>query len=236
MISTLSKQSKYTTISKSKRTSPISKVTIHHAAAISDAETIAKHFSNPLTQASANYIIGTNGEIIALVPEEYRAWTSSNRANDMAAITIEVCNSSTAPEWMISEASMSSLIKLCADICNRYNIKPYFSGNKNGTFTFHYMFSKTECPGAYIRSRIDDIIDAVIAAMSNSEGGKTESGDFKVKVTANTLNIRKSPSSKSEITGKITDKGVYTIVSVSGNWGKLKSGKGWISLKYTKEV
>ena len=33
-----------------------------------------------------------------------------------------------------------------------------------------------------------------------------------------------------------TDKGVYTIVQTSGNWGKLKSGAGWICLDYTTRV
>ena len=29
---------------------------------------------------------------------------------------------------------------------------------------------------------------------------------------------------------------VYTIVEQKGNWGRLKSGAGWISLSYTKKV
>lgn len=58
---------------------------------------------------------------------------------------------------------------------------------------------------------------------------------YKVKITVDKLNIRKGPGTDYEKVGCITDKGVYTIVEVKGNWGKLLSGKGWICLKgYTE--
>jgi len=65
---------------------------------------------------------------------------------------------------------------------------------------------------------------------------ETTSKGYKVKVTANALNIRSGPGTKHEIVGVITDKGTYTIVEISGKWGKLKSGAGWIHLNYTKKV
>lgn len=59
---------------------------------------------------------------------------------------------------------------------------------------------------------------------------------YKVKVTADALNYRKGPGTNYGINGAITDKGVYTIVEEKDGWGKLKSGAGWISLKYTSRV
>ena len=52
------------------------------------------------------------------------------------------------------------------------------------------------------------------------------------------LNIRKEPSSSAEISGKLAynDHNVYTIVEEQGTWGRLKSGIGWINLKYTVRV
>ena len=52
---------------------------------------------------------------------------------------------------------------------------------------------------------------------------------FKVKVSADDLRIRKSPSLEGEITG-YTGKGVFTITEERNGWGKLKSGAGWICL------
>lgn len=58
---------------------------------------------------------------------------------------------------------------------------------------------------------------------------------FLVKITANALNIRKGPGTNYSITGCIRDKGTYTIVEQQGNWGRLKSGAGWICLDYTQK-
>lgn len=63
-----------------------------------------------------------------------------------------------------------------------------------------------------------------------------KSDDFLVKVTATALNIRSGAGTKYDVVGVIKDKGTYTIVEVKGDWGKLKSGKGWIHLDYTKKV
>ena len=59
---------------------------------------------------------------------------------------------------------------------------------------------------------------------------------YKVKVTANVLNIRKGAGTNYGIVGKIEDKGVYTIIEEKNGWGLLKSETGWISLSYTKKV
>lgn len=59
---------------------------------------------------------------------------------------------------------------------------------------------------------------------------------FTVKVTSDNLNYRSGPGISYAIKGTIKDKGVYTIIEVSNGWGKLKSGAGWISLKYTKKL
>lgn len=63
---------------------------------------------------------------------------------------------------------------------------------------------------------------------------------YKVRITASELNVRAYAGTGFKVTTTIKKGGVYTIVeekSVSGvKWGKLKSGAGWISLKYTERV
>lgn len=65
-------------------------------------------------------------------------------------------------------------------------------------------------------------------------------GSYKVKVTADVLNVRKGPGTGYGIATTVKQGEVYTIVDEvkSGNatWGKLKSGAGYISLAYTKRV
>ena len=216
----------------------ITKITIHHAAGILSGENLASIFKIPRRCASCNYAIGKDGEIVGVVPEEKRAWTSGCRWNDEQAITIEVSNCSGKPDWKVSDEVIESLVLLCADICKRYNIRPYFTGDKNGSFTFHYMFQATECPGPYIKKNIGSIINMINAKLSDkpAEKPKEENKGYLVKVTCNCLNIRKEPSAKSKKVGEITDHGIYTIIEEQKGWGKLKSGVGWICLKYTKGV
>lgn len=58
----------------------------------------------------------------------------------------------------------------------------------------------------------------------------------KYKVTSDTLRIRKGPSTKTKEVGKIKKGEIYTITKISGSWGYLKSGAGWIHLGYCKKV
>lgn len=68
---------------------------------------------------------------------------------------------------------------------------------------------------------------------------------FKVyvaRVTTNVLNIRKSPTTQSDIVGTIKKGATYTIMEEQSGqgstkgWGRLKSGAGWISLDYMQFV
>lgn len=65
---------------------------------------------------------------------------------------------------------------------------------------------------------------------------QTPTNEFKVRVTTAALNIRKGPGTSYAVVGGITNKGVYTIIEENLGWGKLKSGAGWISLKYTEKL
>lgn len=71
---------------------------------------------------------------------------------------------------------------------------------------------------------------------NNGNGGGT---NFKVKVSTTDLRIRTNPSLSGGIKGYIP-RGVYTIVQTKNSdgyeWGKLKSGAGWIALKFTTRV
>ena len=58
---------------------------------------------------------------------------------------------------------------------------------------------------------------------------------YTVRVTANVLNVRSGPGTRYKVTTSIKKNEVYTIVEEKNGWGKLKSGAGWISLKYTKK-
>ena len=65
--------------------------------------------------------------------------------------------------------------------------------------------------------------------------------EYKIKVTANSLNYRAGPGTEYAVNGTVSKDGVYTIVEEArdkngGLWGKLKSGAGWIKLQYTEKI
>ena len=85
------------------------------------------------------------------------------------------------------------------------------------------------------------ISESAINGLGNNSSTSTNSVannkfPYKVKVTADALNYRKGPGVSYGINGTITDRGIYTIVDEVSGWGKLKSGAGWINLKYTSRV
>lgn len=165
----------------------VCKITPHHAAGVISAEQLAKIFQNPSRQASANYCIGNDGTIVGGVDENNRAWTSSSRSNDFQSITIEISNSQTGGNWPISDAAWNSLVNLCVDICKRHDFRLEYDGTKNGSLTTHDMFANTNCPGPYLKGRMQELANIVNARLdgnseehseNNSESGKKTETDI----------------------------------------------------------
>lgn len=218
----------------------VCKITPHHMAGVLSGEQCARIFQRGNRGASANYCIGNDGDIVCSVEEENRAWTSSNRANDCQAITIEVSNSSVGGDYPISEKAWNSLVNLCVDICKRYNFKLVYDGTPNGSLTRHNMFANTNCPGKYLQSRFQELANTVNSKLDGqptptTPSAPTQNESYLVKVTIDALNIRQGVGTGTPVVGCIRDKGTYTIVETQGHWGKLKSGQGWICLDYTNK-
>lgn len=323
----------YTKISPYKtvgRNHAIDTITIHCMAGNLTVEICGNVFQK--AQASSNYGIGSDGRIGMYVEEKDRSWATSSRSNDNRAVTIEVANDGGDPDWHVSDAALESLIKLCADICKRNNIKELkWQGDKSligeidkQNMTVHRWFANKACPGnylynkhSYIASEVNKLLGAdatpvapskpaestpvskvtalptniVLKVGSKNENVKTLQANLnailglsigvdgafgnetknaviqfqnkyglspdgvvgkntiskinslvsattnkKVQVTTAALNIRSGPGTGYSATGVIRDKGIYTIVEQQGDWGKLKSGAGWICLNYTKNV
>lgn len=59
---------------------------------------------------------------------------------------------------------------------------------------------------------------------------------YLVRVTADNLNVRSGPGTTYPIVMQVHRPSIYTIVEESNGFGKLKSGAGYIALKYTEKV
>ena len=195
--------------------------------------------------SSCNYAIGHDGSIGMGVEEKDRSWCTSSRSNDHRAITIEVASETKHP-YEVTDKAYESLIDLLVDVCKRNNIKELkWKADKTligkpsqQNMTVHRWFANKACPGDYLYNRHGQIAKEV-----NNRLGLTNSfKNYRVRVDINDLNIRKGPGTNYDTTGSYTGKGVFTIVAESKGkgsskgWGKLKSGKGWISLDFTKKI
>ena len=74
--------------------------------------------------------------------------------------------------------------------------------------------------------------------VSDAVANGTVSTSFKVKIIVDELNYRAGAGAGYEIKGVVKKGQIFTIVEISGNWGKLKSGAGWINIgsKYVSRV
>ena len=162
-----------------KRASKIKKVTIHHAASCGTIYSMGNYFALSSVGCSANYGIDSTGAIALYVPEDKRAWTSSNRENDDQAITIEVANCAKGGDWPVSDEALEATIKLCVDICQRNGINGLnFTGNKNGSLTMHCYFASTACPGPYLKSKFPYIAEEVNRRLGVQVETKVEEAKF----------------------------------------------------------
>lgn len=121
---------------------------------------------------SCNYYDGPDGRLTLIVDEKDRSWCTSSPWNDNRAITIECASGSTYP-YTIPEPTIKSLIKLMADICQRYGKKKLlWFGDKNKTLAYkpksdemvvtaHRWFAAKECPGADLYGRMTGIVAEV---------------------------------------------------------------------------
>lgn len=236
--SSLVKHTNISPNSTNPRNHKIDTITIHCVVGQLSVETIGHIFKPKSRQASSNYGIGSDGRIGMYVEEKNRSWCSSSASNDNRAITIEVASDTKHP-YAVNDKAYSSLITLITDICKRNDIKELkWRGDKSligkvdsQNMTVHRWFKNKECPGEYLYSR-----HGAIAAEVNKRLGVSGSTKGRlVRVNINNLNIRSGPGTNYKRVGQ-TGQGIFTIVETSGSWGKLKSGAGWIALKYTSDV
>lgn len=137
------------------RESTIKEITIHHMAARWTAQRCGESFQDPNRQGSSHYGIGYDGTIAQYVDESDTAWTNSNWDANCRAITIETANDANGGNWPVNDITLNSLIKLVADIAKRNGLVPLVKG-KN--LTWHQMYAATACPGPYLLSKIDYIV------------------------------------------------------------------------------
>lgn len=191
------------------RSKKISKITIHHMAGVLTAKQCGAIFQKKGRNGSSNYGIGKNGEIAVYVDEKDTSWCDSNWDSNCKSVTIETSNSKKGGNWPVSDKVLKSLIKLVADIGKRNNLGTLVKG-KN--VTWHSMYANTNCPGAYLLSKMDYIISE-----------------------ANKINFPKKSVNTSKTTSFFPKKGYFSLGDTHENVGKIASFMYKVFPSYTKK-
>ena len=113
----------------------------------------------------------------------------------------------------------------------------------------HHDWSVKDCPHRTRQLGWSRFIKMIQTELDKLNKGSTSSvkvtqptsnKSYKVKINTDELNVRAGAGTSYKITAVVKRNEVYTIVGEVTNgstkWGKLKSGIGYISLKYTKKV
>lgn len=126
------------------------------------------------TKASCHYIIGLQGEIWRLIPEEEISWCT-NQANGYT-ISIEACHPDSTGKF--TDATYKAYVELCADICSRWGLDPI-----NGGLIRHYDVTRKICPKWFVDNpdAWDRFKKDVAAAMqpANKSGWTQEDGGWR---------------------------------------------------------
>jgi hypothetical protein len=190
------------------------------------------------------------------LPWNHRGWHGGSgpkgSVND-THIGFEICEDGLADASYFN-AVYREAVELCAYLCKEYKLDPladgvlicHAEGHKRGIASNHadvmHWFPKHGKNMDTFRADVKAAMGGAAAPAPKPEVTPPAAfAPYTVRVTADTLNIRKGPGTNYGTAGSIKDKGVYTIVGESAGpgatkWGKLKSGAGWISLDYIKKT
>ena len=201
---------------------------LHYVGATGDAKNNCKYFKDVYRGASAHYFIGHNGDIWQCVEDKDVSWHCGAKVykhpycRNSNSIGIELCcKKDKKNNWYFEDATVRAAIELVKELMNKYGIT-------ESNILRHFDVTNKNCPEPYVRS---------IAAWNNFKSKLNSSSvGYVVRITADVLNVRSGAGVNYKINTTVKKGEAYTIVQELNGWGKLKSGVGWISLKYTTKV
>ena len=188
-----------------------------------------------------NYMISNNNQVsfhvavddveaIQGIPFNRNAWAAGDGASgngNRNSIHVEICKNKLGAGSPIFKKAEANAVEVCAQILKQFNLGI-------DRLKAHRDWSGKNCPSttnfADFKARVKKVLEG-----STSVTQSNNNSTYTVKVTTDVLNVRSGPGISYKITTQVKKNEVYTIVETKGNWGKLKSGAGWICLDYTNK-
>ena len=171
--------------------------------------------------------------VVQTLPYNLKAWgvgKGSKGSFNSSALQFEMMEDDHSSKSYCQKV-YNEAVEFCAMLCERYNIPVENIVSHKEAYKMGYGSNHGDPESWW--SKFGFTMDDFRKAVEEKLNGSTL--PYMVKVKVDSLNIRKGPGTAYDKVGKITDKGVYTIVEMKGNWGLLKSKKGYIHLSYTEK-
>lgn len=233
-------------------------IVLHYTAGTSSktgmAVNNAKYFSTTAIKVSADFIIDDttivqynpdikNRYCWAVGGSKYKSMSTSlggkfyGKCIHKNCINIEMCSSKankkslkiTDTDWSFSDGVVNNAAELVKYLMQEYNI------DIDHVIMHHHVTGKI-CPQPWTANEAAlknwyNFLAKVQGSSQKAEEKEKEypSAPFTVSISSVNVEYKKLAKASSTTLGK-TGKGVFTIDKVSGNWGHLKSGAGWINL------
>lgn len=205
-------------------------IAVHNTANDASAKNEIAYMKNNNNEVSFHIAVD-DVEAIQAIPFNRNAWHAGDGGygtGNRNYIAIEICYSKSGGSRFT--AAEENAAKVIADICKQY-------GWGISQVKKHQDFSGKYCPHRTLDLGWQRFLNLVSKYLNGSSTVTPPStgvaGSYLVRVTADVLNVRKGPGTSYAVATTVKHGEVYTIVDTSGNWGKLKSGAGWICLDYT---
>jgi heme-binding NEAT domain protein len=193
---------------------PINGVVIHHVAGTNGLNYVA---NANVRNSHPTYHISNSGAVTGIVNPNRRPY-STGGTPDPSAVTFEIDNSSAGGDWPVSDAALSALIDVIVYHASQSpRAGKGFALNQKSVvqsqffIAWHSQYKATACPGAYVTSKLDYIVN---------ECNKRASGK-PVSTSKPKPKPKPSTPSKPKPTKKPVKKSVAVIAKevIAGKWG-----------------
>jgi len=220
----------------------IDHIILHHSAS-TDANGVVGMMVSGSRTVSSNYVIGRDGVVFGVVPEQYRAWTSGSSSDggkgaayDRRSITFEVADEVARDPWPISEASYVALAKVVADASKRYGIpldRDHVIGHRELWTRFRASYA-TACPGGMDMDRVvrdaRALLGQSVAPISHADNGVVTGRNYTSRKTADVQKlVGANPDGAygPETTAKVVAWQKANGLVADGDWGTASDAKGF---------
>lgn len=190
-------------------------ITIHHNAGILSHEDILRVWTT--RPSSAHFDVDGAGSVAQYVKVDEYAWAVGNTAGNQSSISIEMSNSTLAPDWQVAEVTWQEAARLAGWLfAHEIGARPDASN-----FFEHKHWSATGCPGPYVDSVWPQMVAAAQAAYDSFMGVVSPASTTQAVIlpaTPQALKLGDKGPDVSTMQAQLNAKG-FGPVSVDGDFG-----------------